>query len=52
MHPLVRDATRRIETDFKTKILDDINTEECRKIEDLFKVDSTVQAWLNEESNN
>jgi hypothetical protein len=48
MHPIVRDATRRTEANFREKIKDDINPEELSKIEDLFKVDSKVKAWLNE----
>lgn len=48
MHPLVRNATKRIEDKFKGKLKNTISQDTKDSIDTLFKVSSKVAVWLNQ----
>lgn len=46
LHPLIKEATKRIETEFRTNLKPNISQPDKDRIDDLFTVRSKVAVWL------
>lgn len=47
LHPLVYDSTKRLETNFKSRLKSSLQEDDTKKVDKLFEVSSKIPSWLS-----